>query len=70
MVWPQYWDQDLRLQGIFGVRAIPTYVLIDGEGIERFRVAGSGFDQARALSAEIDRRIKSLAITPHHAFSR
>jgi hypothetical protein len=33
-------------------------VLIDGEGVERLRVAGAGFDQARALMAEIDKHIK------------
>lgn len=57
MIWPQYWDRDHQLRSLFGVRAIPTYVLIDGEGVERLRVAGAGFDQARALIAEIDRQI-------------
>jgi tetratricopeptide (TPR) repeat protein len=58
MVWPQYFDQNHRLQGTFNVKVIPTYVLLDGEGIERLRVAGSGFDQARALAAEIDKQIR------------
>jgi tetratricopeptide (TPR) repeat protein len=63
MVWPQYWDHDHQLRTLFGVQAIPTYVLIDAEGIERLRVAGAGFDQARTLSTEIDKQIK-LAVTP------
>jgi thiol-disulfide isomerase/thioredoxin len=63
MVWPQYWDQDHQLRTLFGVQAIPTYVLIDAEGIERLRVAGAGFDQARTLSAEIERQVK-LAVPP------
>jgi thiol-disulfide isomerase/thioredoxin len=58
MIWPQYWDRDRQLRNLFGVQAIPTYVLIDGEGVERLRVAGAGFDQARALMAEIDKHIK------------
>jgi thiol-disulfide isomerase/thioredoxin len=64
MIWPQYWDEDQRLRQTFGVRAIPTYVLIDGEGIEQLRVAGSGFDQARTLIAEIDKQLKLAA--PRH----
>ena len=58
MTWPQYWDRDRRLRQLFGVTAIPTYVLLDAEGIERLRVVGSGFDQSRALVAEIDKQIR------------
>ncbi len=58
MIWPQYWDRDHQLRSLFGVQAIPTYVLIDGAGVERLRVAGAGFDQARALAAEIDKQIR------------
>jgi thiol-disulfide isomerase/thioredoxin len=57
MIWPQYWDRDHRLQQTFGVTVIPTYVLIDGEGVEQQRVAGAGFDQARTLVAQIGRLI-------------
>ena len=58
MVWPQYLDRDHRVQSVFGVRAIPTYVLIDQEGIERLRVTGAGFHEARALGDEIEKQIK------------
>jgi thiol-disulfide isomerase/thioredoxin len=61
MVWPQYWDQDGRVRHTFDVSAIPTYVLIDGEGIEKLRVKGAGFDSARELIAEIDKQIKLAA---------
>jgi thioredoxin-like negative regulator of GroEL len=61
MTWPQFWDEDHRVQASFAVGAIPTYVLIDGEGIERLRVTGSGFHESRALRAEIDKQIKLLA---------
>jgi thiol-disulfide isomerase/thioredoxin/Tfp pilus assembly protein PilF len=61
MVWPQYWDEDQRLRRIFGVTAIPTYVLIDAEGVEQLRIRGSGFDQARTLIAEIDKQLRFAA---------
>jgi thiol-disulfide isomerase/thioredoxin/Tfp pilus assembly protein PilF len=61
MVWPQYWDRDGALQRTFDVEAIPSYVLIDAEGIELRRVSGSGFDSARDLVVEIDRQIKLLS---------
>jgi thiol-disulfide isomerase/thioredoxin len=61
MIWPQYWDEDERLRRIFGVTAIPTYVLIDAEGVEQLRVTGAGFDQARTLVAEIDRQLRLAA---------
>ena len=65
MVWPQFWDEDGRLRHLFDVEAIPTYVLVDAQGIERLRVSGAGFDEARALSAEIGKQIRLLASTPH-----
>jgi thiol-disulfide isomerase/thioredoxin len=63
MGWPQYWDRDHQLRTQFDVKVIPTYVLIDHEGIERLRVNGSGFHEARALAAEIDKQI-NLARQP------
>jgi thiol-disulfide isomerase/thioredoxin len=65
MTWPQYWDERGRLRRLFDVQAIPTYVLLDGEGIERLRVRGAGFHEARALSAEIEKQIRLLAPQPH-----
>ncbi len=60
MVWAQYWDKDRRLLDLFNVKAIPTYVLIDGEGMERLRVTGSGFNEARDLNLEIERQIAAV----------
>ncbi len=57
MVWPQYWDRTGGLQHRFGVRAIPTYVLLDREGIERVRVTGTGFNQSRSLSDAIEKQL-------------
>ncbi len=64
MTWPQYWDENGKLARLFGVRELPTYVLLDAEGIERLRVKGAGFHEARNLAAEIDRQI-TLSPTPH-----
>ena len=58
MVWPQYWDGDRRIGATFGVRDLPTYVLIDGEGIERPRVTGVGFQESKALGSAIDNQLK------------
>jgi tetratricopeptide (TPR) repeat protein len=60
MTWPQYWDGDHKLERLFDVKTIPTYVLLDGEGIERMRVQGAGFHDARDLIAEIDKQLKLL----------
>ena len=61
MTWSQYWDKDHRLGRIFDVQAIPTYVLIDAEGIVRMRVKGSGFHEAHALRDAIDQQIAQAA---------
>jgi len=58
MTWPQYWDRNHQVGRLFDVKAIPTYVLLDGEGIERMRVHGAGFHDARDLIAEIDKQLK------------
>ena len=41
MEWPEYWDRDRKFQQTWGVRGWPTYVVIDDEGIVRFRSAGN-----------------------------
>jgi tetratricopeptide (TPR) repeat protein len=64
MDWPQYWDENGKLQRLFDVQAIPTYVLLDAEGIERLRVKGAGFHEARNLAVEIDKQIRLLASPP------
>lgn len=64
MVWPQYWDEHGTIGRLFDVDTIPTYVLLDGEGIERLRVKGTPFSDARALTAEVEKQIKLLAGTP------
>jgi thiol-disulfide isomerase/thioredoxin len=61
MSWPQYFDDRGRLRGIFEVQAIPTYVLIDGEGIVRMQTKGSGFHDVRALRDAVNQQIALIA---------
>lgn len=64
MVWPQYLDRDDKIQQAFRVRGFPTYVLIDHEGIVRFRTTGASWMQSAAMSEEIKKRLKILRNTP------
>jgi peroxiredoxin len=61
MVWPQYLDRDRNIQRAFSVRAFPTYILLDHEGIVRFRVTGLSFEREAALSDAIRKQIKIVA---------
>ena len=58
MIWPQYRDSGREILTAFGVHAFPTYVLLDAEGIERFRATGTGFHESRGLGAAIDQQLK------------
>ena len=40
MIWPQFRDKEGRVMEAFNIRAFPTYVVIDHEGIVRFQRAG------------------------------
>ena len=61
MVWPQYLDRDRRVQRAFEVRAFPTYIVIDGEGIIRFR--SIGMSSERNLEEVIRKQMKIAAKT-------
>ena len=61
MVWPQYRDHDRRIQRAFGIRAFPTYILIDHEGIVRFSSIGAGWLRAANLADAVNKQIKIVA---------
>jgi peroxiredoxin/Flp pilus assembly protein TadD len=42
MLWLQYRDRDRRILEAFSIRAFPTYIIIDHEGILRFQSTGYG----------------------------
>jgi peroxiredoxin len=53
MNWPQYRDRDGTFQESFGITMVPSYVLLDREGIERTRVGGTTFDRSKELKAAL-----------------
>lgn len=61
MVWPQYLDRERKVQRAFAVRAFPTYIVIDHEGIVRFRVSGLSFEREAALNDAIKKQLKIVA---------
>jgi tetratricopeptide (TPR) repeat protein len=53
MTWPHALDERGRMARLFEVSALPTFVLLDAEGIERAR--------ARTPGEEIDKQIRALS---------
>jgi peroxiredoxin/cytochrome c-type biogenesis protein CcmH/NrfG len=60
MVWPQYRDESHKVQRVFAVNKFPTYIVLDHEGIIRYRASGMGFEREAALSEAINKQIKLL----------
>jgi peroxiredoxin len=63
MIWPQYRDKDRKIQRAFGVRAFPTYVVIDHEGIVRHQSVGMSWNRAASLDDAIRKQVKIVAKT-------
>ena len=61
LIWPQYWDRDRKVQQAFDIRAYPTYVLIDDEGIVRFRTSGGGLREPVGLEGAIKKQLKAAS---------
>jgi TonB family protein len=61
MEWPEYWDRERKFQQTWSVRAWPTYIVIDDEGIVRFRSAGNTTTDRARLEDAIKRQIKIAA---------
>jgi len=61
MVWPQYLDRDHAVQRAFAVRAFPTYVVIDPEGVIKYRAVGASFEKEANLTDAISKAIKRLS---------
>ena len=56
MGWLQYRDRDRHILEAFSIRAFPTYIIIDHEGILRFQSIGYG---AANLDAAVKRQIRA-----------
>jgi peroxiredoxin len=63
MVWPQYRDRDHKILRAFDIRAFPTYIVIDHEGIIRFRSTGVSWLRAANLEDAIRKQVKIVAKT-------
>lgn len=63
MVWPQYWDRNRQIQRAFHVTAFPTYIVIDHEGIVRFRSSGMSWERNATLNDIIKKHVKIVAKT-------
>lgn len=61
MIWPQYRDRDRRIHRAFGIRAFPTYIVIDHEGIVRFSSVGASWERSADLHSAIQKQVKIVA---------
>ena len=61
MVWPQYRDKDRRIHRAFGIRAFPTYIVIDHEGIVKYMSTGASWESNADLHSAIQKQVKIVA---------
>ena len=57
--WIQYWDRDRKVQQAYEIRAWPTYIAIDDEGIVRMRTMGDSPAETARLQDEVKRLLKA-----------
>jgi peroxiredoxin len=58
MLWPQYRDQDRKIQRAFGIHAYPTYIIIDHEGIVRYQSIGLSYARSASLEDAVRKQLK------------
>jgi peroxiredoxin len=58
MTWTQYLDRDRHVVRAFDVRAYPTYILIDAEGIIRYREVTTAWERTGDLPDAIKKHLK------------
>jgi len=61
MGWTQYLDRDRHVSGTFNVHAFPTYILIDAEGIIRYREITTRWEATGDLPDAIKKHLKLAA---------
>jgi thiol-disulfide isomerase/thioredoxin len=59
--WPQTWDQGGKLNRLFRVNSLPTFVLLDGEGRIVYTASGWAPRREHELIAAVDRTLGQLA---------
>jgi thioredoxin-like negative regulator of GroEL len=60
MEWPQYYDRNRAVMKLFGVKPIPTYVLIDHEGIVRATREGWSPSIDGWLDGQVNKYLKAI----------
>jgi thiol-disulfide isomerase/thioredoxin len=60
MVWHQFLDRDHAVQRAFAVRAFPTYIVLDQDGVIRYRSIGMSLEKESALEDAIKKQLKLL----------
>ncbi len=58
MDWEQYWDEGGSMRRLFDVRAFPTYIVIDGDGMVRDRIVGE--DPQKSVVYRLKETLQSL----------
>jgi thiol-disulfide isomerase/thioredoxin len=61
MVWTQYLDRDRKVQRAFRVDRFPTYILLDAEGVIRYRSSGLSLDKIALLEEAVKKQVKQVA---------
>jgi peroxiredoxin/Tfp pilus assembly protein PilF len=61
MVWVQYLDRDRKVQRAFRVDRFPTYILLDHEGVIRYRGSGMSLAKEALLEDAVKKQIKLVA---------
>ena len=58
MVWAQYLDRERKVQRAFRIDRFPTYILLDPEGVIRYRSTGLSLDKETLLQDAVNKQIK------------
>ena len=66
IAWRNYWDEDRSIRTLYGVQAIPTAFLIDGEGIIQKASLG-GFDVETAVAELVKENLAKPTNAPTNA---
>lgn len=60
MVWPQFLDRERKIHRAFAIRAFPTYILLDSEGVIKYRGTGMSLEKEASLEDAIHKQVKAL----------
>jgi peroxiredoxin len=58
MAWTQYFDRDHHVSRVFDIHSYPTYILLDAEGVVRYRDVSSRWEHTGDLPEAIKKYLK------------